>query len=91
MFLRFLTPTYIRLYARLLKDRRVPLWPKALVALAAVYLLLPVDLVPDFMLVLGWLDDLTILGGSLFSLVAASPKPVVAQHLIELQREKNEP
>ena len=90
MLLRFLTPTYIRLYARLLRDGRVPVWPKGLVALAVVYLLLPVDLIPDFLLGIGWLDDLSILGGSLYSLLAASPKPVVAEHLADLQRKNHQ-
>ncbi len=39
-------------------DSRTDWKPKALLVLAVVYLLWPVDLVPDLIPVLGWLDDL---------------------------------
>ncbi len=39
-------------------DKRTNWKPKALLALAVVYLLWPVDLVPDLIPFLGWLDDL---------------------------------
>jgi uncharacterized membrane protein YkvA (DUF1232 family) len=45
------------LFKRLLGDARLPWWCRALVAAAIAYLLLPVDLVPDFVPVAGQLDD----------------------------------
>lgn len=46
----------------LLRDPRTPRLPKLLVALACVYLVWPVDLLPDFVVpVLGYLDDATLL------------------------------
>jgi len=54
--LRFLSP----LYLGLLRDGRVPTWTKLVLAGAAVYLLLPVDLVPDWVPVAGWVDDLMV-------------------------------
>ncbi len=51
----------IRLIWRLLKDSRVPLWVKFVPPLAILYLISPVDLVPDPILGLGQLDDLAIL------------------------------
>lgn len=45
------------LFARLLSDRRVPVWRKALLAAAVVYLAMPIDLVPDLIPVAGQLDD----------------------------------
>ena len=39
-----------------------PRWVKAVVALGALYLLSPIDLIPDFIPVIGQLDDLVLLG-----------------------------
>ena len=42
------------------KDKRTPLAAKILIGLTVGYLLSPVDLIPDFIPVLGLLDDLII-------------------------------
>lgn len=44
-----------------LKDRRTPKSAKVMAALTLTYALSPVDLIPDFIPVLGYLDDLLIL------------------------------
>ena len=46
-----------RLSLRLLRDPRVPRWRKIFLALVLVYLVIPIDLVPDFIPVAGQLDD----------------------------------
>lgn len=48
-------PIYYALF-----DRRTPLSAKLLAALTVTYLLSPIDLIPDFIPVLGLLDDLII-------------------------------
>lgn len=45
-----------------------PWWVKAVVGLGALYLLSPIDLIPDFIPVIGQLDDILLLG-ALISLV----------------------
>ncbi len=42
------------------RDPRVPWYAKAVAALVAAYALSPIDLIPDFIPVLGYLDDLII-------------------------------
>ena len=42
------------------KDKRVALWKKLLIALGVVYLLLPVDLIPPIIPVFGWMDDVIL-------------------------------
>ena len=57
--LRYL-PHFVRLYWRLLCDRRVSIWPKALLLLSALYVISPVDLIPDCIPFIGYLDDLVL-------------------------------
>ena len=45
---------------RMLRDRSVVLWKKIIVIAAMVYLVLPVDIIPPFLLPIGWIDDLVI-------------------------------
>lgn len=42
------------------RDPRVPWYAKAVAALVAAYALSPIDLIPDFIPVLGYLDDVII-------------------------------
>ena len=74
----------IRLIWRLLKDRQVPIWVKLIPPLAILYLVSPIDIIPDPVLGLGQLDDLAILllGFKLF--VEMSPPGVVQRHRDEL-------
>jgi uncharacterized membrane protein YkvA (DUF1232 family) len=53
-------PDLVRLITRLLSDPRLPRPAKIALAAAAVYLASPVDLLPDFIPFLGYLDDLLL-------------------------------
>jgi uncharacterized membrane protein YkvA (DUF1232 family) len=53
-------PDCIILFKRLLRDPRVPRRGKLAVALLLPYLALPVDLIPDFIPVVGQLDDAVV-------------------------------
>lgn len=44
-----------------LKEKRTPFLAKMIAAVVVVYALSPIDLIPDFIPVLGYLDDLIIL------------------------------
>lgn len=46
------------------RDPRVSLWRKLAGVLAVVYFLSPVDVLPDFIPVLGWLDDFGVLSAA---------------------------
>jgi uncharacterized membrane protein YkvA (DUF1232 family) len=60
---------------KLLGDPRVPRLPKAAVLLAVLYLLSPVDLIPDLIVpVVGYLDDVTLIWVALRWLIKQDPQ-----------------
>jgi len=65
---------------RLLWDGRVPLLTKIVPLLMTVYLLSPVDLIPDVALGLGQLDDLAIFLVGMRLFVDICPPELVAEH-----------
>ena len=70
-------PRFIGLLFRLMADRRVRLLDKGLVVGVLAYVLMPVDLIPDLLGVLGWADDLFLLGLALRHLVLNAGESVV--------------
>jgi uncharacterized membrane protein YkvA (DUF1232 family) len=68
------------LFKRLLKDRRVPRRAKLALALVLPYLAMPFDLIPDFIPVLGQLDD-ALLVVAVFGYVARSAgRDIIREH-----------
>jgi uncharacterized membrane protein YkvA (DUF1232 family) len=70
----------VRIFFRILRDRRTPYLPRAVLVSALLYWLLPADLVGDGRHVVGMLDDLliTVLAAKLF--IHLCPDTVVAAH-----------
>lgn len=71
---------------RLLRDPRVPLWTKSIAFLGVIYILSPLDFIPDVFLVIGQIDDVGILLGGMRLFETLSPPHVVAEHRAALQR-----
>ena len=69
-----------RLALRLARDNRVPLYAKAVLGVTVLYALSPLDLVPDWLPVLGQLDDIAALGAGLALFIRLCPPDVVAEH-----------
>ena len=82
-------PSFARLYWRLFRDRRVSLLPKALLVLIGLYLLSPIDVVPDFVPVIGAVDDLAVGLGGLWLFVQLCPPPVVREHVVRIAAESH--
>src|SRR4051812_30441212 len=61
------------------RDRRVPLLAKIVAAGVAAYALSPIDLIPDFIPVLGYLDDLVIIPLGIVLAVRLIPPGVIAE------------
>jgi uncharacterized membrane protein YkvA (DUF1232 family) len=79
-----------RLVWRLLRDGRVPSWTKMIPLVGLVYLLSPIDLIPDLMLPgLGQLDDLAVILLSLKLFIELCPPGVVKEYLGDLTGQKS--
>ena len=61
------------------RDPRVPWYAKALAMAVAAYALSPIDLIPDFVPVLGYLDDLVIVPLGILLVVALIPAALMAE------------
>lgn len=61
------------------RDPRVPWYAKLLAGLVAAYALSPIDLIPDFIPVLGYLDDLLIVPAGIWLSIRLIPPAVFAQ------------
>lgn len=57
----FFLPDFFILISRLFLDKRVPSGKKVLVSCLIGYIFMPIDLIPDFIPVIGYLDDLVII------------------------------
>jgi uncharacterized membrane protein YkvA (DUF1232 family) len=72
----------LRLAWRLTRDDRVPALKFALPALLALYLMSPVDLIPDFFLGLGQMDDLGVVVAGVVLIAKVIPR-LAPGHLVD--------
>jgi len=61
------------------KDPRVPWYVKVFIAAIVAYVLSPIDLIPDFIPVLGYLDDLIIISAGFSLALKMIPKEVLEE------------
>src|SRR5882757_76682 len=62
------------------RDPRVPWYAKALAVVVAGYALSPIDLVPDFIPIIGYLDELILLPLGIWLVVALIPHEVMVEY-----------
>jgi uncharacterized membrane protein YkvA (DUF1232 family) len=70
-----------KLALRLVQDKRVPVWARSVTLLPALYLASPIDLLPDFIPLIGRLDDAVVFGIVIDVLIRLVPAPVLQEHL----------
>ena len=68
------------------RDTRTPLPVRALAVLVAAYVLSPIDLIPDFIPVIGWLDDLFLVALGLAVVMRFTPPEVIASARLQGQQ-----
>jgi uncharacterized membrane protein YkvA (DUF1232 family) len=72
-------------YRLVLKHPETPFLAKILLGLAVGYILLPFDLIPDFIPVVGHLDDLVIVPALIYAALKLIPKGIVESCRKELE------
>jgi uncharacterized membrane protein YkvA (DUF1232 family) len=78
-------------YQRVLRDERTPLSAKLFLALAIGYLCMPFDLIPDFIPVIGHLDDAVIIPALVFLALRLVPRELVSEHRKQVTRDQATP
>ena len=73
-------PAVLRLFGRLMTDVRVSVLDRGLVAAVIAYVISPWDLIPDFLSIIGVVDDLFLIGVALDRLLMRAPAEVVEEH-----------
>jgi uncharacterized membrane protein YkvA (DUF1232 family) len=71
-----------------MKDSRTPLVSKILLSLAIGYLLLPFDLIPDFIPIFGQIDDIIIVPLLIYIALKLIPKELIEEHKLQLDYTK---
>lgn len=77
-------PMYARLLMELLADPRIPLSRKAVLGVAAGYVVMPLDLVPDVIPVVGRLDDIAVVVLALDLFLESVPQDLLYEKLSAL-------
>ena len=75
-----LLPNLVKLVGRLLRDPRVPRRSKIVLGLAAAYVASPIDLIPDLIPVVGWVDDVIVLSFAVDKLIERAGPELVDEH-----------
>ncbi|MBN1348212.1 DUF1232 domain-containing protein [candidate division KSB1 bacterium] len=81
-------PQYLKLNWRLFRDRRVPFYLKLVPIGALVYVISPIDLIPDWMFpIIGEVDDIAIVIIAFRFFMKRCPRDVVAEHVRQIESE----
>lgn len=77
-------PRFVKLYWRLFRDPRVSVIPKLLLIAGVLYIVVPTDLISDFLAPLaglGLLDDVAVGYAALRGFIKLCPRTVVEEHV----------
>jgi uncharacterized membrane protein YkvA (DUF1232 family) len=70
---------------RMFRDPAVPTHAKAVLPVIGLYVAMPFDVIPDFIPILGQLDDLLVLAAGLGLFVALTPRHIIEYHLRDFE------
>ena len=69
----------------LLRDPRVPLMTRLIIPAVVLYFALPIDIIPDFIPLLGQLDDVLVLLVALRLVLRSMPEGLLEEHIARLE------
>jgi uncharacterized membrane protein YkvA (DUF1232 family) len=75
-----LLPNVVKLLSRMLRDRRVPMRRKVLIGAVLAYVISPVDLIPDFVVGIGRLDDLVLVSLAIDHIMSGADEDIVRMY-----------
>ena len=75
-----LLPNLLKLLTRLMRDPRVPIRRKVFIGAVMAYVVSPIDLIPDFVVGLGRLDDIILVSLAVDHLMNGSEEALVLKH-----------
>jgi len=81
----------LRLAWRLVRDRRMPVLVKAIIPALVAYLVMPLDIIPDFIPVIGQLDDLLLIALAVGVIFRFAPVDLLDEHIRRLEAEAARP
>lgn len=70
-----------RLILRLMLDKRVSIWSKLIIPGGIIYMLSPFDIIPDFLIGLGWLDDIIAIVATTTLFLLSIPSNILREHI----------
>jgi uncharacterized membrane protein YkvA (DUF1232 family) len=84
----YFLPNFLRLFWKLFRDPRVHWYNKAIPVIGGIialsYILFPIDVLPDFIVFIGQLDDLTVvllfMAPSVWMFIRSCPKYLVKEY-----------
>lgn len=80
----------LSLAASLFRDARVPLTARVVAALLVLYLATPLDILPDFLPVVGYLDDLLIVLVGAAIILRSIPPEVLEEHVARYEERRKQ-
>lgn len=82
-------PKLLPLFWRLYKDRRISMWLKIAALAGFVYIISPLDLIPDLLTGIGWLDDTIFALLIVQMFIESAPTNIVEEHATALNLSKD--
>ena len=70
-----------RLILRLMLDRRVSIWSKLIIPGGIVYMVSPIDVLPDIIPIMGWIDDMLAIVLAVTLFLLSVPRDILREHI----------
>jgi len=80
----------ISLAGSLFRDHRIPIAPRIIALALVLYIASPIDLIPDFIPVIGYLDDILIIIVGAGLLLRSVPRHILEEHVVRYEEKARE-